>query len=95
MKKYNIVCVNADYATTITETHTEHKDAVDSLGAILDKYTTEEKKKFFTVYFESSDELTIKYNGYMGKSLHAKYFIIAYEDDTATKKPLEFIKSKV
>lgn len=94
MKKYNIVCVNSDYTATITETHTEHKDAVDSLGCILNKYTTEEKKKFFTVYFDSSDELTIKYNGYMGKSLHAKYFILEYEDNTG-KKPFDFIKSNI
>lgn len=86
MKKYNIICVNADYTTSITETHLKHKDAVDSLGEILNEYRSEEKKKYYCVYFESSDELTIKYCGFLGKSLHSKYFIIEYEDDTEIKK---------
>ncbi len=95
MKKYNIIRVNHDYTTTIQETHLHHKDAIESLTNSLNDYKTEEKEKYYKVYYESKDEITINYCGWSGKSLHAKYFIIEYEDDTDIRKPMEFIKSKV
>lgn len=95
MKKYNIVCVHADYMTMITETHLYHSDALESLSRILKEYTTEEKKRNFRVYFENPDELTINYYGWSGKSLYSKYFIIAFEDNTDINKSMDIIKSKL
>lgn len=96
MKKYNIICVNFDYTTKIVETFLTHKDAIESLTTTLNtEYKTEEKQKYYRVYYESKDEITINYCGYLGKSLHAKYFIIEYNDDTETKKLCDIIKSKV
>lgn len=83
MKKYNIICVLANYKTSIVATFLHKKDALEALSACISKeFKNEEVNNYYKVYWDSSSEITINYCGYMGKSLYCKYFIIEYEDKT-------------
>lgn len=86
MKKYNIVFVDSIFKTSIIDTHLTHKDAIEQLTCIINKeYKTEDSQKYYKIYYESKDEITIYYLGFMGKYLHGKYFIIEFEDKTDLK----------
>lgn len=96
MKKHIIVRVNHDFTTKIEDVFLSHKDAIEYLSNMLNTdYKTEDKQKYYKIYYESNNEITINYCGWGGRTLHAKWFIIEYEDETDTKKCLDFIKSKV
>jgi hypothetical protein len=83
MKKYNIISVQYDYKTRVLDTFLEHKDAIESLTeTINNEFKNNENIKNYKIYYESRDEISIYYIGYLGKTLHAKYFIIGYHDKT-------------
>ena len=83
MKKYNIVKVNYDYETKILKTFMTHGEAIEYLSSLIDEeYKKEDIAKYYKIYYDSKDSITIKYMGYLQVSLDSKYFIIGYEDDT-------------
>lgn len=83
MKKYNIVKVNYDYETKILKTFMTHGEAIEYLSTLIDQeYKREEITKYYKIYYDSKDSITIKYIGYLQVSLDSKYFIIEYEDET-------------
>lgn len=84
MKKYNIVKVDNLYKIEILETFLFHKDAIEYLTSLIDKtYKSEIDIRNYKVYYEQKDEITVNWLGYLSKGLCAKYYIIAYEDNTA------------
>lgn len=83
MKKYNIISVQYDFKTCVIDTFIEHKDAIEALTEIINEiYKNNENNKYYKIYYESKDEISIYYLGYLNKSLHIKYFIIQYDDKT-------------
>jgi len=86
MKKYNIICVRLDYNVQIIDTFLSHKDAIEYLSSLIDReYKNEDKIKYFKVYYESRDAITVSHIGYLYKSFYAKYFILDFEDNTDTR----------
>ena len=81
MKKFNIVKVNHDYKTSIIKTFLTHGESIEYLGNLIDKEYKKEDGSY-KIYYISRDEITINYIGYLSKSLHTKYFILEYVDDT-------------
>jgi len=82
MLKYNIIKVTHDYQVEIANTFLYHKDCIEYLTRMIDSEYKGEKEYEYKVYYDSKDRITVYYIGYFGKSLHAKYFIISYEDFT-------------
>ncbi len=84
MKKFNIVCVLADYKTSIVGTFLNHRDALEALSVCIGReFKNKEVYSDYRVYYESNSEITIHQVGLLyGKTLHCKYFIIEYDDKT-------------
>lgn len=86
MRKYNIVYVSVDYKVSIIDTFLTHKDALEKLSSLINEdYKSEENQKYYKIYYENNNEISIFYIGYLTKSFYCKYFIIPYEDKTDLK----------
>ncbi len=84
VKKYNIVCVQADYKTIIVGTFLNHRDALEALSVCIGKeFKNKEVQNDYRVYYESNSEISIHQVGLLyGKTLYCKYFILEFDDKT-------------
>jgi len=83
MNKFNIVCVEADYKTSIIETFKTHMEANEALTILVNaNFKKQDEQGYYKVYDENLNEKTVKYIGYLKSYLHAKYFIIEFNDKT-------------
>ncbi len=83
MRKYNVIIVAQDYTTTISGgPFLEYRDALEYVNEIINSEYKGEKESYYKVYMECKNIITVYSLGYLSKSLHSKYIILDYEDDT-------------
>lgn len=80
MIKYNIVVVYNNYKAEIIKTFLSHKDSIEYLSYMIDKNYKGNEETNYKVYYDSKDVITVFNLGYFSKTMHAKYYIIMYED---------------